>query len=142
LSEEGAVDFDDTMKVSTAAMSAQTTRLRIIAENLANTGSTANTPGADPYRRKIVTFRNVLDQHTGDKLVKVGRVVPDASPFELKFIPGHPAADANGYVRFPNVNAMIEMADLKDADRSYQANVDVIDVAKSMLSRAIGLLQP
>ncbi len=136
------MDFDETLKVSAAAMTAQTTRLRIIAENLANAGSTANTPGADPYRRKIVTFRNVLDQQTGGKLVKVDRVLPDATPFELKYVPGHPAADASGYVRFPNVNSMIEMADLKDANRSYQADVDVIDVAKSMLSRAIGLLQP
>jgi flagellar basal-body rod protein FlgC len=135
------VEFDDTLKISAAAMTAQTTRLRVIAENLANAGSTANTPGADPYRRKLVTFRNMLDHETGGKLVKVDRVVPDASDFEIKFIPGHPAADANGYVRFPNVNPMIEMADLKDANRSYQANVDVIDVAKSMLSRAIGLLQ-
>lgn len=135
------MEFDDTLKISAAAMTAQTTRLRVIAENLANAGSTANTPGADPYRRKLVTFRNMLDHETGGKLVKVDRVVPDASDFEIKFIPGHPAADANGYVRFPNVNPMIEMADLKDANRSYQANVDVIDVAKSMLSRAIGLLQ-
>lgn len=135
------MDFDDALKISASAMTAQTTRLRIIAENLANAGSTANTPGADPYRRKLVTFRNELDQATGGKLVKADRVVPDSSPFEIKFIPGHPAADSNGYVRFPNVNSMIEMADLKDANRSYQANVDVIDVAKSMLSRAIGLLQ-
>jgi flagellar basal-body rod protein FlgC len=136
------MEFDDTLKISAAAMTAQTTRLRTIAENLANSGSTANSPDADPYRRKIVTFRNVLDQATGAKLVKVGQILPDASDFELRYIPGHPAADANGYVRFPNVNSMIEMADLKDANRSYQANVDVIDVAKSMLSRAIGLLQP
>jgi flagellar basal-body rod protein FlgC len=135
------MDFDDTLKVSAAAMTAQTTRLRIIAENIANSGSTANTPGADPYRRKIVTFRNELDRATGGKLVKVDKVLPDASSFELRYSPGHPAADANGYVRYPNVNSMIEMADLKDANRSYQANVDVIDVAKSMLSRAIGLLQ-
>jgi flagellar basal-body rod protein FlgC len=136
------MEFDDTLKISAAAMTAQTTRLRTIAENLANSGSTANSPDADPYRRKIVTFRNVLDQATGAKLVKVGQILPDASDFELRYIPGHPAADANGYVRFPNVNSMIEMADMKDANRSYQANVDVIDVAKSMLSRAIGLLQP
>jgi flagellar basal-body rod protein FlgC len=135
------MEFDETLKVSAAAMTAQTTRLRIIAENLANAGSTANSPDVDPYRRKIITFRNLLDRETGSKLVKVDRVMPDASPFEVKYVPGHPAADANGYVRFPNVNSMIEMADLKDANRSYQANVDVIDVAKSMLSRAIGLLQ-
>ena len=135
------MDFDDTLKISAAAMTAQTTRLRVIAENLANAGSTANSPGVDPYRRKIVTFRNELDKATGNNLVKVNKVLPDASNFEMKYVPGHPAADANGYVRFPNVNSMIEMADLKEANRSYQANVDVIDVAKTMLSKAIGLLQ-
>jgi flagellar basal-body rod protein FlgC len=135
------MDFDDTLKVSTAGMSAQTTRLRTIAENLANAGSTASSPGIDPYRRKLVTFRNVLDETNGSKLVKVNKVVLDASPFEMKYVPGHPAADGNGYVRFPNVNSMIEMADMKDAQRAYQANVDVIDNAKTMLSRAIGLLQ-
>jgi flagellar basal-body rod protein FlgC len=135
------MDFDDTLKISAAAMTAQTTRLRVIAENLANAGSTANSPDVDPYRRKIVTFRNELDKATGSNLVKVNKVLPDASNFEMKYVPGHPAADANGYVRFPNVNSMIEMADLKDASRSYQANVDVIDVAKTMLSKAIGLLQ-
>ncbi|HVJ50907.1 MAG TPA: flagellar basal body rod protein FlgC [Aliidongia sp.] len=135
------MDFDETLKVSTAGMSAQTTRLRTIAENLANADSTALTPGADPYRRKLVTFRNVLDETTGNKLVKANKVVEDASPFEMKYMPGHPAADGNGYVRFPNVNTMIEMADMKDAQRAYTANVDVIDNAKTMLSRAISLLQ-
>ncbi len=135
------MDFDDTLKISAAGMAAQTTRLRTIAENMANAGSTASSPGEDPYRRKLVTFRNVLDEATGSRLVKVNKVVTDAAPFELKFIPGHPAADANGYVRFPNVNTMIEMADMKDAQRAYSANVDVIDNAKTMLSRAIGLLQ-
>jgi flagellar basal-body rod protein FlgC len=135
------MDFDDTLKVAAAGMAAQSLRLRTISENLANAGSTASSPGEDPYRRKLVTFRNVLDQATGSKLVKANKIVTDASPFDLKFIPGHPAADANGYVRFPNVNSMIEVADMKDADRAYDANVDVIDNAKTMLSRAIGLLQ-
>jgi len=133
--------FDDTLKTAASAMTAQTLRLRTISENIANANSTAASAGADPYRRKLVTFKNVLDRETGANTVKVDRIVPDAAPFELKYMPGHPAADASGYVRFPNVNSMIEMADLKDASRSYQANVDVIDVAKSMLSKAIGLLQ-
>jgi flagellar basal-body rod protein FlgC len=135
------MDFDDTLKISAAGMTAQTTRLRTIAENMANAGSTPSSPGEDPYRRKLVTFRNVLDETTGSKLVKVNKVVTDAAPFEMKYMPGHPAADGNGYVRFPNVNTMIEMADMKDAQRAYSANVDVIDNAKTMLSRAIGLLQ-
>ena len=135
------MDFDDTLKISAAGMTAQTTRLRTIAENMANAGSTGSSPGVDPYRRKLVTFRNVLDEATGSKLVKVNKVVTDAAPFEMKYMPGHPAADGNGYVRFPNVNTTIEMADMKDAQRAYTANVDVIDNAKTMLSRAIGLLQ-
>ena len=135
------MEFDDAMKISAAAMTAQTTRLRIIAENMANADSTSTSPGIDPYRRKIVTFKNELERATGTKLLKVNQVLPDATPFSVKYIPGHPAADASGNVRFPNVNTMIEMADLKDANRSYQANVDVIDVAKTMVSRAIALLQ-
>ena len=135
------MEFDDAMKISAAAMTAQTTRLRVIAENMANADSTATSPGIDPYRRKIVTFKNVLEQTTGNKLVKVNQVLPDATPFGVKYIPGHPAADAQGNVRVPNVNTMIEMADLKDANRAYEANVDVIDVAKTMVSRAIALLQ-
>ena len=87
------MEFDETLKVSAAAMTAQPTRLRIIAENLANAGSTANSPDVDPYRRKIITFRNLLDRETGSKLVKVNKVVTDASPFEMKYMPGHPAAD-------------------------------------------------
>ncbi len=133
--------FDDALKISASAMTAQTVRLRTIAENLANSGSTATTPGGDPYRRKLVTFRNVLDRETGDNRVQADRILPDAAPFESKYIPGHPAADSNGYVKFPNVNPVIELTDLKEAQRSYQANVDVIDVARTMLSRTIDLLR-
>jgi flagellar basal-body rod protein FlgC len=133
--------FDDTFKTAASAMAAQTLRLRTISENIANANSTAESPGADPYRRKLVTFKNVLDRATGADTVKVDRIVPDAAPFELKYIPGHPAADANGYVRMPNVNPLVEMSDLREAQRSYQANVDVIDVTNTMLSRAIDLLR-
>lgn len=133
--------FDDALKISASAMTAQTVRLRTIAENLANSGSTATTPGGDPYRRKLVTFRNVMDRETGDNRVQADRILPDAAPFESKYIPGHPAADSNGYVKFPNVNPVIELTDLKEAQRSYQANVDVIDVARTMLSRTIDLLR-
>jgi flagellar basal-body rod protein FlgC len=133
--------FDDTLKTASSAMAAQTLRLRTISENIANANSTANSPGGDPYRRKLVTFKNVLDRETGADTVKVDRIVPDAAPFEMKYSPGHPAADANGYVRMPNVNPLIEMGDLREAQRSYQANVDVIDATNTMISRAVDLLR-
>ncbi len=133
--------FDDALKTSASAMTAQTLRLRTISENIANANSTAETPGADPYRRKLVTFKNVLDRQTGADTVKVDRIVPDAAPFELKYMPGHPAADGSGDVRLPNVNPLIEMGDLREAQRSYQANVDAIDATNTMISRTIDMLR-
>jgi flagellar basal-body rod protein FlgC len=133
--------FDDTLKTAASAMTAQTLRLRTISENIANANSTAATAGADPYRRKLVTFKNVLDRETGSSVVKVDRIVPDAAPFELKYMPGHPAADGNGYVRMPNVNPLVEMGDLREAQRSYQANIDVIDATNTMISHAIDMLR-
>jgi len=133
--------FDDALKTSASAMTAQTLRLRTISENIANANSTAETPGADPYRRKLVTFKNVLDRQTGADTVKVDRIVSDAAPFELKYMPGHPAADSSGYVRMPNVNPLIEMGDLREAQRSYQANVDAIDATNTMISRTIDMLR-
>ena len=137
-----ASDFDDTLKVSAAAMTAQSVRLRTIAENLANANTAALSPGGDPYRRKVVTFRNELDRASGEQLVKVNKIVRDTTPFETHYAPGSPGADANGYVRMPNVNPLIELGDLREAQQSYQANVDVISVAKTMLSRAVDLLKP
>jgi flagellar basal-body rod protein FlgC len=137
-----AGDFDDTLKVSAAAMTAQSVRLRTIAENLANANTSALTPGGDPYRRKVVTFRNELDRASGDRLVRVDKIVHDTTPFETHYAPGSPGADANGYIKTPNVNPLIELGDLREAQQSYQANVDVISVAKSMLSRAVDLLKP
>ena len=134
-------NFDDALKTAASAMTAQTLRLRTISENIANANSTATTAGADPYRRKLVTFKNVLDRETGASVVKVDHIVPDAAPFELKYMPGHPAADGNGYVRMPNVNTLVEMGDLREAQRSYQANVDVISATNTMISRAVDLLR-
>ncbi len=134
-------NFDDALKTSASAMTAQTLRLRTISENIANANSTATSAGADPYRRKLVTFKNVLDRETGASEVKVDHIVPDAAPVELKYMPGHPAADGNGYVRMPNVNPLVEMGDLREAQRSYQANVDVISATNTMISRAIDMLR-
>ncbi len=137
----GIMSFDDAMRISASGMTAQGTRLRTISENLANAESTASAPGQDPYRRKVITFHDALDRATGDNLVSIGQITTDPSPFETRYNPGHPAADANGYVQYPNVNSLIEVNDLREAQRSYEANVDVIDAAKTMLSRTIDLLK-
>jgi flagellar basal-body rod protein FlgC len=135
------VDLKDAMNISASGMKAQGTRLRLISENLANAGSTSQTPGGEPYRRKVLTFGNVLDRTINAQLVKVRSVGPDRSDFELKYDPSHPAANADGYVMLPNVNGVIEMADMREAQRSYDANLNVIDAAKSILSRTIDLLR-
>ena len=135
------MDFEDTLKISSSGMAAQSLRLRTIAENLANADSTSTSAAGDPYRRKVITFKNVLDKASGVGTVQVGRVAQDASPFEMRYMPGHPAADANGYVKMPNVNTMVEIADMREAQRSYEANVDVIDIAKNMLSNAMNILR-
>jgi len=135
------MSFEDSVRISVSGMAAQGTRLRTISENLANADSTALTPGQDPYRRKVVMFRDELDKASGANLVKINKITTDSSPFEMRYNPGHPAADANGYVRFPNVNSLIEINDLREAQRSYQADVDVVDAANTMLSRTIDLLK-
>jgi flagellar basal-body rod protein FlgC len=127
--------------VAAAGMRAQGERMRVVAENLANANSVALDPGGEPYRRKTVTFTNELDRALGVDLVKVARVGRDASPFTLKFEPGHPAANDQGYVRYPNVNALVEMMDLREAQRSYQANLRVIETTRTLASRTLDLLR-
>ncbi|MGH6797199.1 MAG: flagellar basal body rod protein FlgC [Roseiarcus sp.] len=134
------MDLDASMKIAFAGMSAQTARLKVIAENIANADSTAQTPGGDPYRRKIVSFRSVLDRSTGANTVQAGRVLTAGGAFERRYDPAHPAADAEGYVQMPNVNPLVELMDMRDAQQSYQANLNVIDASKAMLSRTIDLL--
>ena len=134
------MDFDATIRVAASGLAAQGSRLKVIAENLANADSTGTTPGAEPYRRKIVTFRSVLDKTTGADLVKTGATQTAGGDFERRYDPSHPAADAQGYVMMPNVNPLLEMMDMREAQRSYEANLNVIDAAKNMLSRAIDLL--
>ena len=134
------MEFDDAMKVSAAAMSAQTTRLRVIAENLANADSTATSPGADPYRRKIPTFTSQLDRTLDAKTVAMGKIAPDTSDFRSKYEPSNPAADQNGYVKYPNVNPLIEMTDMRDAQRSYEANLNIIGATRRMIQRTLDIL--
>ena len=134
------MDLKASIETSVSGMSSQATRMRIIAENLANAQSTAQTPGGEPYRRRVVTFANELDKANGAKLVKVKSVEPDKSNFETQFNPNHPAADGNGYIKLPNVNSTIETMDMNQAQRSYEANLAAIKAAQNMMIRTIDLL--
>ena len=122
-------------------MRVQGERLRIISENVANVDSVSEIPGGDPYRRKTITFRNALDRELGVNLVKVKKVGLDPSEFTRRYDPSNPAADQAGYVKLPNVNSLIEMNDMREAQRSYEANLKVIEVARGMLTRTIDLLR-
>lgn len=133
--------ISDTLHISASGMQAQAERLRVVAENIANAGSTSDVPGGEPYRRKMVVFQNVLDKEMGTNLVKVGKRVLDKSDFIKKYQPYHPAADDQGYVLYPNVNSIIEMMDMREARRGYEANLNVIEMAKAMLSQTINLLR-
>ncbi|AUG52026.1 flagellar basal body rod protein FlgC [Thalassospira marina] len=128
-------------QISAAGMKAQGTRLRVAAENMANAESLPTRAGEDPYRRKILTFKNVMDRETGVDLVKVNKVYDDKSPFGLKYEPSHPAANAQGYVQTPNVEPMIEMMDLREAQRSYEANLNVIQSSRSMLLQTLDIIR-
>jgi flagellar basal-body rod protein FlgC len=115
--------------------------MRIIAENIANADSTAERPNIDPYRRKITTFRSEIDRALEGRIVGLGRVKTDSSAFRLKHEPGHPAADANGNVKYPNVNPLVEITDMREAQRSYEANLDVIGATRRMLQRTLDILK-
>ena len=134
-------DFQKSSATAVSGMKAQAERLRVISENLANADSTAQTPDGTPYRRKVVTFRNELDHATGVNKVTVNKVKTDPSDFNKKYDPNHPAADRDGYVLTPNVNSLIEMMDMREAQRSYEANMNVITTSRSMLSQTVQLLR-
>jgi flagellar basal-body rod protein FlgC len=131
------MDLDRSMTIAASGMRAQATRLRIIAENLANRDSTAERPGGEPYRRRVVTFAERLDRATDTRTVRVSRIGTDRSEFERRYDPGHPAADARGYVLLPNVNSVIESMDMMEAQRSYSANLGVLSTSREMLMRTI-----
>ena len=115
--------------------------MRVISENIANADSTATQPGADPFRRKIPTFRSDLDRALDIRTVALGPTRPDPSDFRLKYEPGHPSADANGNVKYPNVNPLIEMTDMREAQRSYEANINVIGATRRMIQRTLDILK-
>ena len=134
-------DIIRTMRISGSGMRVQGQRLRVIAQNIANANSLPQEPNENPYRRKVMTFRNEFDRATGLDMVKVNRERQDMSDFGKRYEPNPPAADANGYVLTPNVNTIIELSDMREAQRSYEANMNVIKASKAMLNSAIELLR-
>lgn len=134
-------DILRSMKISAAGMRVQGTRLRVIAENVANANSLPQQLGDAPYRRKVVTFKNELDKATGIPLVEVDKIRNDRSDFGNRFEPGHPAANADGYVLTPNVNNLIEMTDMREAQRTYEANLQVVKSSRRMLKSTIDILR-
>jgi flagellar basal-body rod protein FlgC len=135
------LDFIKSIAIAASGLRAQAGRMRVIAENIANADSTSHNAGAEPYRRKIPTFRSEVDRSLDARVVALGRVHTDQSAFTTKHQPGHPAADATGHVKYPNVNPLVEMTDMREAQRSYEANINVISSTRRMLQRTIDILR-
>ncbi len=135
------MDLEQAMQIAAAGMKVQGARMRLVAQNLANAESTATAPGSQPYRRQTITFEQALDRELGIELVRVARTGVDGRPFPLKHDPGHPAADGDGYVMLPNVNPLIEMMDLREAQRSFEANLNALTLARSLVQRTLDLLR-
>ena len=135
------MDFLKTMAIAASGLRAQAGRMRIISENIANADSTPSRPGGEPYRRKVPSFTSEVDRAMDVRLVELGKVQTDNSEFRLKYEPGHPAADQNGNVKYPNVNPLIEMTDMRDAQRSYEANLNIISATRRMIQRTLDILK-
>jgi flagellar basal-body rod protein FlgC len=136
-----AGDLNQALNVSATGMDVQTTRLRVIAENIANQDTTGSSPGADPYRRKTITFESTMDRAAGVETVRVKNIATDGSELPLRYDPANPASDPQGYVKTPNVNSFIEVMDMREAERSYSANLSVMQATRSMLNKTIDLLK-
>ena len=134
-------DFTRSMGIATSGLRAQAGRMRVISENIANADSTAPSAGGDPYRRKVPTFSSQLDRALDVQVVALGRVAHDPSAFRVKYEPNNPAADAAGNVKYPNVNSLVEMTDMRDAQRSYEANLNVIGATRRMIQRTLDILK-
>src|SRR5215475_5264205 len=134
-------DFSRSMGIATSGLRAQAGRMRVISENIANAESTAQIAGGDPYRRKVPTFVSALDRALDAKTVALGKIAPDRSAFRSKYEPSNPAADANGYVKYPNVNSLVEMTDMREAQRSYEANLNIISATRRMIQRTLDILK-
>lgn len=134
-------DFRASMFIAGSGMRAQGLRLRVISENIANADSISNVPGGDPYRRKVITFKNEMDDALQADVVRVREIGEDQSDFELRFDPAHPGANADGYVQLPNVSTLVESMDMREASRSYQANLRIVETAKNMFSQTVSILR-
>ncbi|MDB5506655.1 MAG: FlgC [Devosia sp.] len=134
-------DFLTSLRIAATGLHAQTARMRVIAENIANADSAGKTPGEDPYRRRIPTFKAAFDSELGATTVKIGRLAFDDSAFESRYEPGHPAADALGYVKYPNVDSLVEAMDMREAQRTYEANLNVVSVTRDMLGNTLDILK-
>ena len=135
------MDLKKIFTVSASGMNVQSERLKVIAENIANANSLAKTPGGKPYQRKLITFKSELDRANDIETVRVKRIQKDQSDFGTRYDPHHPGANADGYVLTPNVNPLIELMDMREAQKSYEANLNVIDTTRTMLQRTIQILQ-
>ena len=136
-----SADLYSALSAASTGLRAQTTRIRVSAENVANANSTSDVPGGDPYQRRMPIFKEMVDRETGTRGVEITRTVNDRSDFPVKYDPTHPAADANGYVKMPNVQTLIEMADIREAQRAYEANLNIIESSRAMINRALDLLK-
>jgi flagellar basal-body rod protein FlgC len=134
-------DLNQTLDISATGMDAQTMRLRVIAQNIANQDTTGSSPGADPYRRKTITFESAMDRVAGVDTVRVKNVDVDDSDLPLRYDPANPASNAQGYVKLPNVNSFIEVMDMREAERTYSANLSVMQATRGMLNKTIDLLK-
>ena len=141
MADDVSSDFTRSMGIATSGLRAQSGRMRVISENIANAESTAQSAGGDPYRRKIPTFVSALDRTLDAKLVNLGKIAPDQSALRTKYEPANPAADQTGYVKYPNVNPMVEMTDMRDAQRSYEANLNIITATRRMIQRTLDILK-
>lgn len=135
------MDFLKTLMVSSSGLKVQNGRMRVIAENMANADSVATTPGGDPYRRKIPTIQSKFDKELDTAVVEMGRVAYDQSDFETRYEPGSPAADASGMVKYPNVQPLTEMVDMQSAQRTYEANLNVVTTTRSMMQKTVDILR-
>ena len=135
------MDFLKSIAIAASGLRAQAGRMRVISENVANADSTAQQPGSEPFRRKIPTFRSEIDRALDARVVALGPVRTDPTDFQVKYQPGHPAADTAGNVKYPNINPLIEMTDMREAQRSYEANINVIGATRRMIQRTLDILK-
>ncbi len=135
------MDLIDSVHISSAGLGAQSARLKVIAQNVANAESVGTRAGADPYRRKTITFKEALDKESGVPLVKADKIGEDRSDFVKRYEPTNPEANEEGYVMYPNINSMMEMVDMREARRAYEANLNMIEASKSMFTDTLNLIK-